>query len=134
MTTSGRTLREKAATLTVSKAFTLNVGGDSRADPVTPDAIHEALLALGAGDFVILESGPETYIQTTFRDGGYILEMRDGDKLRHFQAKRRSVAPKSPSESHSMFTFEEVREAFIAHASEAPTPPFLTWERMHLPV
>lgn len=133
VTASGRTLRAKAATVTVSEAFTLNVNEESRAGPVTPDAIHDALLALGRDDFVILESGPENYIQTKFHDGGYVLEMRNGDKERHFRAIRRHVAPKSPSDSPSIFTFEEVREAFIAYASEAPMPPFLTWERMHFP-
>jgi hypothetical protein len=81
---------------------------------------------------VILSSGPETYIQTASREGGYILERRDGDSHRHFHAVRRSAAPIEASASNSIFTFEEVREAFMAYATEAPMPDFLRWEGMHL--
>lgn len=130
-TTSGRSLRAKSAAATISKRFTLNLGGNPAA-AATPDAIHDALLAVGAGDFVILESGPETYIQTASCDGGYILETREGDSQRHFQAVRRSRTPIEASGSNSVFTFEEVREAFMAYATEAPIPHFLVWERMHL--
>lgn len=132
ITISGQSLRTKAATVTVSNALTLNVGGELREGPVTPEAIHDALLAVGAGDFVILESGPETYIQTASRDGGYILEKRDGDNEWHFQALRRAVVPIASGGSNAVFTFEEVREAFMAYASGAPMPLFVTWERMHL--
>jgi hypothetical protein len=132
VTISGRTLRAKSAGATISKAFTLNVSGENRAGHVTPDAIHDALLGVGEGDFVILELGPETYIQTASSDGGYILEMREGDDQRHFQATRRGVAPAAASGSNSIFTFEEAREAFMAYASEAPIPHFLMWKRMDL--
>jgi hypothetical protein len=82
---------------------------------------------------VILASGPETYIQTASRDGGgYILEMREGDSRRHFQAVRRSGLPTEASGSNPIFTFEEVREAFMSYAIEAPIPHFLGWESMQL--
>jgi len=132
ITTSGQTFRASSARVAVSEAFRLNVGGEQCEGTVTPAAIHDALLGVGTGDFVILEAGPETYIQTASRDGGYILEMRDGDNQRHFQAIRRGVAAKAVSDSNSIFTFEEVREAFMAYASEAPMPPFLKWEGMPL--
>ena len=130
VTISGRSLRARSAATTISKSVTLILGENST-EAATPDAIHDALLAVGAGDFVILESGPETYIQTASRDGGYILEMREGDSQRHFQAVRRSGAPIDASGSTSIFTFEEVREAFMAYATEGPMPHFLVWERMH---
>lgn len=132
ITISGRTLRSKSIAIKISKTYMLNVGGENLRGPVTSDAIHDALLGLGAEDFVILESSPETYIQTAFRDGGYILEMRDGDGQRHFHAVRRSGAPTAAKDLNSVFTFEEVREAFIAYATEFPMPHFLIWERMHL--
>lgn len=130
VTPSGRALRKKSATTTISKAFSLNVGGESRKGPVTPDGIHDALLGIGAGDFVILASAPETYLQTAFRDGGYILERRDGDAQRHLRALRRAVPPTRSSDA--VFSFEEVREAFMAYASETPMPPFVVWEPMQL--
>lgn len=130
LTPSGRALRKKSATTKISKAFSLDVGGDSQKGPVTPDAIHDALLGIGAEDFFILSSAPETYMQTAFRDGGYIIEKRDGGDQRHFRALRRT--PLSKGHSDAVFSFEEVRETFMAYASEAPMPPFLIWEPMQL--
>jgi hypothetical protein len=132
VTPTGRALRKKSANTTISKAFSLDVGGESGKGPVTPDAIHDALLGIGSGDFVILASAPETYLQTAFRDGGYIIEKRDGDDQRHFRALRRTAL--STGSSDPVFSFDEVRETFMAYASEAPIPPFLTWEPMQLPL
>ncbi len=132
LTISGRTLRAKSASVTVSQAFTLSIGGENHAGPVTSDVIHDALVGVGVGNFVILELNPETYIQTAPRDGGYILEMRDGDNQRHFQAIRRSIVPSEAGNANYIFTFEEVREAFMAYASEAPMPHFLIWDRKHV--
>lgn len=129
---SGRTLRAKSASVTVSKALILNVGGENRVGPVTAEAIHDALVGLGAGDFVILELGSETYIQTASRDGGYAIEMREGDNQRHFQAVRRSSASAAAVGANVIFTLEEVLAAFMAYASEGPMPHFLMRERLHL--
>lgn len=128
VTTQGRSLRAKSATVIISKAFSLEVAGETRKGPVTPDAVHDALLGMGAGDFVILASAPAMYIQAVFRDGGYIIERRDGDDQRHFEARRLSTP--SAGSSDSVFSFEEVRETFLAYASEAPMPPFVRWEAM----
>ncbi len=117
--------------MTISKAFSLDVGGERRKGPVTPASIHDALLGIGAGDFVILASASETYIQTAFRDGAYVIEMRDGGDQRHFRALRR-IVPTAASASNVVFSFEEVREAFMAYASKAPMPPFVMWEGMDL--
>jgi hypothetical protein len=132
VTGAGRDLRAKSSKITLSKALTLNVAGENLNGPVTPDAIHDALLAVGAGGFVILLSAPENYIQTAFRDGGYVLEKREGCREQHFEAKRRSATTSASNDAKSALTFEEVREAFVAYASEGATPPFLRWERMHL--
>lgn len=131
VTTSGRTLRGMSTNITISEVLSLDVSGEIRRGPVTPDAIHDALLGIGSGDFVILASAPETYIQTAFRDGGYIIEKRDGDAQSHFRALR-LMGPSARS-SDPVFSFEEVRATFMAYASEAPTPPFLTWVSMQLP-
>ncbi|MBY0303806.1 MAG: hypothetical protein K2W86_01455 [Sphingomonas sp.] len=132
VTISGRSLRAKAATKRFSDRFTLNLGGEPLEGPVTQEKIHDALLAVGAENFVILESGPETYIQTASADGGYILEKRDGNNQMHFQALRKGAVPIDQSGSNTAFTFPEVREAFIAYATSAPIPLFMTWERLPL--
>jgi hypothetical protein len=128
---SGRTLRAKTAAVAVAGGLTLNLDGEDQDGPVTPDAIHDALLGAGAGGFIILERSPTSYMQTAIRDGGYILEMRDGDLDRHFQAVRRSVVP-PVAENPNIFGFEEAREAFMAFACDALVPHFIVWE--HLPL
>lgn len=132
VTVSGRTLRAKSSATALSKAFTLNVGGDDLKGAVTPESIHDALLAVGEGNFVILSSAPEDYIQTTFRDGDYVLEKREGSNEQHFEAKRRSVAASDATDAKSLLTFEEVREAFIAYASEDSMPTTIFWERVQV--
>lgn len=129
---SGRTLRRRSAAETISHGLTLSVGGEKLIGVVKPDAIHDALIGVGRGSFVILEAGPEAYIQTASRDGGYIIEKREGDRLKHFRAARRNGNPMIAGRRSDIFDFEEVREIFMAYASAAPAPFFLTWERMLL--
>jgi hypothetical protein len=131
LTSSGRALRAKLATASVSRGLTLNVAGKAHDGRVTPDAIHDALLSVGAGGFVILAKSDEAYIQTALQGGGYILEMRDGDVQQHFRAVRRSGV--AAGDQGAVFIFEEVRETLMAYAAEAPMPRFLMWERMHTP-
>ncbi len=130
VTAPGRTLRTKPSAPTISKAFSLEVSGDMVEGPVTFAAIHEALLGIGAEDFVILASAAETYIQTGLRDGDYFIEKRDGNAQRHFRALR--LAAPSTGSSDAAFSFEEVREAFLAYASEAEMPMYIRWESMRL--
>ena len=132
VTIRDRKLRANPPVLAVPETVTLNAGGELHDGPVTWDALHDALLNIGSGDFAILEAAPERYIQTAFRDGGYVVEMRDGGARRHFEATRRDAAPSTANEAASIFTFEEVREAFIAFATGAPMPPFLLWKPMQL--
>ena len=130
LTTSGQKLRLGSADVSVSKTFRLKVDGKDYLGSVTVDAIHDALLTVGAGNFVILEAAPETYLQTAFLEGGYLLEKRAGDKSRHFRAIRRGIAPTTRTAIKSAFTFAEVREAFVAYASQCPMPQFLRWQIM----
>jgi hypothetical protein len=132
VTVRGQNLRRRSSTAAVSKSFTLTVSGEDQDAPVTPDAIHDALIKVAAGQSVILSSGPETYIQTAFCDGGYVLEMREENGEKHFQAVRRGVATTAADSSNTILTFEEVLEAFMAYASEAPLPTSLMWKRMDL--
>lgn len=132
MTTSGRTLRKKSAALTISQGLTLSVGGEKLAGVVKPESIHDALIGVGEGSFVVLEAGLETYIQTASHDGGYIVEKRDGNGRSHFRAARRSGASPSSEGSKYIFDFEEVRDIFMAYASVAPVPDRFIWERLEL--
>ena len=132
LTTSGATIRTKSRAIKFSKAFTVSVSGEDRAGAVTSDVIHDALRDVGSDCFVVLASGSETYMQTAFRDGGYILEMREGGSHRHFQGLRKGQNKSAGDDAKLIFSFEEVREAFLAYGSAAPTPPFLMWRRMNL--
>jgi hypothetical protein len=132
LTTSGRTLRRKSAAMTISQGFALNVGGEELAGPVKPASIHDALVGVGEGSFVVLESHPETYIQTASLNGGYIVEKRDGDSRAHFRAARRNGIPAAAEGGKYIFEFEEVRDIFMAYATAAPMPNLVIWERLDL--
>lgn len=107
------------------RTLTLTTAGGVRVGP-TAEEIHDALLAVGEDEFAILAAGEETYIQSAFGDGGFVLERRDGGDAAHFRAVRAD----DPSEV--IFTFDEVVEAFTAWAEEAPAPDWMAWEPMRL--
>lgn len=110
----------------------LTVSGEDHAGEVTADSLHEALLGIGLDGFAVLASAPEIYLQTAWQDGGFTIEMRDGDKARHFHAAR-SGRPGGPRDrSRLTFTFEEVLAVFIAYASGTPMPASVAWEPMRL--
>jgi hypothetical protein len=133
ITAGGQALRAKSATVDISPALSLDIAGETCEQPLTPAMIHDALLNAGARTSVILASGPESYIQTVFRDGSYIVEMRKGGSHYHFKAVRRPTAMSlSENDSVMHFNFEEVCEAFMAYATGSPTPHFLKWEPMRL--
>ena len=108
----------------------LTVSGEDHAGAVTPDIPHEALLGIGPDGFAVLASAPEIYLQTAWRDGGFIIEMREGDAGRHFRATRSGSPVHSRDRSRVTFTFEEVLAVFIAYASGTPTPSSVAWETL----
>jgi hypothetical protein len=132
LSAEGEALRKKSRKTDVLPGLTLNISGEEQAGSVTPDSIHDALIGLGEHDFVVVASGPETYIQTAFRDGGYILEMRDGDGTRHFSAARPGMT--AAASVPCIFSFDETREAFMAWASGIAKPHLLLWQPLHVAV
>jgi len=133
MTDSDRTPRRKSAPVTIRQGLALSIGGDAPIEAIDSVSIHDALVGVEPDGFVILESGPETYIQTAFRHGGYVVEKREGNGQEHFRALRRTNNPVTAKRPNDVFDFEEAREIFMAYASGASAPLFLTWERMLLP-
>lgn len=108
----------------------LTVNGEDHEGDVTPNTIHKALLGIGLDGFAVLASAPEIYLQTAWEDGGFIIEMRDGDEARHFRAARSGRPVVSKDRSRLTFTFEEVLAVFIAYADGTPTPAWVAWETM----
>lgn len=129
-TKSNSSRRAEPTAGTDFSGLVLTVSGEDHAGDVTLDTIYEALLGIGVDGFAVLASAPEIYLQTAWQDGGFIIEMRDGDEVRHFRAARsgRPVEPKD--RSRLTFTFEEVLAVFIAYASGKPTPASVAWETM----
>jgi hypothetical protein len=132
LTNSGQTLREKSATATISNGLVLSVGGERLPGTLKPQSIHDALIGVGEGSFVVLESGPETFIQTASLNGGYFLEKRSESSRALFRAARRDGVPSNAGREKHVFEFEEVRDIFMAYASATSEPNFVTWERMDL--
>jgi len=129
---SGRALGGKSAAMTISQGLALSIDGETLAGPVKPESIHDAMAGVGEGSFVILESGPETYMQALSHNGGYIVEKREGNSLKHFRAARAAGDPAVAERSNYVFDFDEARDIFMAYASAAPMPKPLLWERLDL--
>lgn len=125
---SAVTRRSRAKSVRLTKTFELDVSGDKAPQPITGDAIYEALLATGIGDFIILAADTETYIQTLGREAGLTIEKRDGSADQHFRATRQGGIPNSNKTDH--FSFEETWDVIAAYVSGSPMPAFIAWERM----
>jgi hypothetical protein len=62
---------------------------DSKVVANSPSAndIGDAILALEPDSFLIVELGPETYMQTLLKYDRFVLEKREGSRDRHFRAE-----------------------------------------------
>lgn len=116
---------------TIAKSSRLILNGNSLEGPVTQDAIQSALMRVGNRDFMIIDSGPQDYLQTASRNGGYILEVRKGGPDEHYQAIRNEKLIMDPTKSHEIFTFEEISEAMTAYVAGYPMPNFLRWQPLN---
>lgn len=125
VTPAAKSRRMTAASLKMLNPFEMDVSGEKAKHPVTGDSIYEAVLATGIGDFVILASDAETYIQALGQEAGLVIEKREGSGDQHYRAIRRGRVGDMMN-----FTFQETWDVLTAYLSGSPEPPFLEWERM----
>lgn len=112
--------------------LSLILNGEYVEGPVTEAGIQEALLRVGNRDFMIIESAPENYLQTACRDGGYILEIRQGGPGEHYQAVRNEAAVGGPRQANNTLTYDDVSAAMVSYIFGENLPNFLRLERMDL--
>lgn len=131
VTPASQALESHLTRLTVSPLVKMTFSGEMQETPVTAQELFQALQAAMPGDFLILSTSAEEFIQTLGHDEGFILEKRDGGPDRHFKAvgSGKQLGP----EGRSLFTFEETLAALVAYASNSPMPHFIRWEPMELP-
>jgi hypothetical protein len=99
----------------IQEGLRLILNGEYLEGPVTKAAIQDALMRVGNGDFMIIESAPQDYLQTACRDGGYILEVRKGSPGEHYQAIRNGGAAGGPAKTSDTLTYEEVSAAMASY-------------------
>ena len=67
----------------------LHIGGDEMVELAKPAAILEAIEAIENNEgFLILEKGPQHFMQAAWIYPGLVLELREGGEDRHFVAIR----------------------------------------------
>jgi len=77
-------------------------------------------------------------MQAALRNGGLMLEKREGSAAEHFAAHRsgaaasRALGVKPITEPDSVFTPMEVQEALISYLHGTLNQPWLAWERITL--
>jgi hypothetical protein len=117
----------RAAAVPLPSTLVLTVSGAEQDSPITGDIVHDALMDMGPQDFIVLQAGPEHYMQAATSNGGFIIEKREDSHLRHWRAVRRLGG------EEGIFTLEETEAAFLAYARDEVCPQFLQWERMKMP-
>lgn len=121
-------LAVKAAKLRQGLRLILN--GNHLEGLVTQEAIQSALMRVGNRDHLIIETGPEDYMQTACLGDEYILEVRKGGPDEHYRAVQKQPAPVDGPGSDGTFTYEEVSAAMTSYLSGLPLPSFLRLELM----
>jgi hypothetical protein len=112
----------------IREGLRLILNGNCLEGPVTEEVIQSAFMRVGNGDFLIVESGPQEYLQTASHDGGYILEVRKDGPGEHYQAIRNGKAVAEPATADDTFTFEEISAAITAYVAGSSMPSFLRWQ------
>lgn len=110
----------------------LLLNGEHLKGHLSSDAIENALMRVGNGDFLIIEANTHYYIQTLWREGEYVLEARNGGPTHHYRAVRVGKPTDPTGKVDDQFTFEEIREALIAYVSGLGMPGFIRWQPMDL--
>lgn len=106
----------------------LLLNGEYLSGPVTRATIQKAFMRVGNRDFLIIESDEQTYLQTAWRKGGYILEVRKGGPSEHYRAVRSRTGESAQGE---IFTYEEVSEAMESYVSGGLLPSFLEFKPIY---
>lgn len=103
------------------------IEGVTPIDHVTPEQVEQGLrsLRLPERSFAILDSGPDSYIQTAVDgagsgDGAFVLEYQEGSLAQHYRSTRPVPLGEVIAAFHSYLRLDGVWRA--AHA----------WERMDL--
>lgn len=131
LTPERKASRKARQSVSISKKLKIDLSGDVLKGRMTANRLHDSLLDVGPHGFLILSAAPDVYIQTAFKNGGYVIEERKGGSM-HFEALRADDDTASESIPHNIFTFDEVYQTLLAFATDAPTPDFLRWQRMYL--
>lgn len=131
--TSGAAVRARRLGGPVSPDIKLDLNGRMYQGPVTAATIYEAMLSMEERGFLILERAPHVYMQTAGRDGGFVLEKREGSHLHHFRAVRLGAPIKPKGGKRDRLSFDEAVDACLAYASGSSPPNVFRWELMKMP-
>jgi hypothetical protein len=121
-----------AAKLLVGGTLISNTPKDAEIENAVDEAQYDV------DRFVILERDEQHYVQAALRNGGLILEKREGSADKHFAARRsgavggHALGAKPITEPASVFTPTEVQEALIDYLHGSAEQPWLAWERLKL--
>lgn len=127
-----RPRRTKSSAVRVQRHMILTVDGEERSGRASWKEIETALNGLESDSFLILSESPETYVQLLRAYDEFVIEKRDGDRHNHFQATRSDAHAGRQSATGPTFSASEALAVLAAHASKAPAPTFIAWEKMRM--
>jgi len=130
VTVSGQSARMKRLLLDAAFDITLDVDGCRQRGPVTATTLYDGLLEMADGGVLILERRSEVYMQATARDGGFVVEKREGGRREHFRAVRSGIPPIGGD--RTLFSFEETVDACLNYATDGAVSGTVGWEPMKL--
>ncbi len=109
----------------------------------TNDQISQTLLQLGDGDYAIIGTSDDVYMQTFRTKYGFLLEKREGSGDDHYEAVPADGRPRV-AESRPWMAFwlkpkaifwysgDEVISAFCSYKDGNSNPDFVTWNQIRI--
>lgn len=126
---ASRQKRARNSAVRLQRHMTLTVDGEEQSGFASWEEIEAALHGLESDSFLILDEGPETYVQLLRTNDEFVIEKRDGGRHSHFQAARTAGHAGRSSAMGPTFSTAEALEVLATHVSDAPMPTFIAWEK-----
>lgn len=125
--TRPKVMRQPGNSLAPSPPIRLHVcESGQKGSKATADAVRAAIEAIryDPNGFLVLERDEQRFMQTAAKDGGFILERREGSETTHFIATRLGGAG-------DRFSADEIEETLLGYLQGGIETPGILWEPLY---
>lgn len=108
----------------------LSFNGEDKPGPPTARGIETALGDMEDGDFLVISTAREAYMQVARVEDEFIIELREGSRRSHVRASYADGRQGHDSEAGATFPLEVTLKALLAYAEGKQLPAILGWRQV----